>query len=88
LYFAKTGLTRQTQSAHVRQATGDDVPGIVATARYGLDGGTQSLSRSESVRRVGATHEAISAGANEATTRVQMSFPAHFPGLDKITDHQ
>ena len=31
-YFAKTGLTRQTPRAPVRQATEDDVPGIVAAS--------------------------------------------------------
>jgi len=31
-YFAKTGLIRETTSAHVRQATEDDVPGIVAAS--------------------------------------------------------
>lgn len=32
MYFAKTGLTRQTPAAHVRHATEDDVPGIVAAS--------------------------------------------------------
>lgn len=32
MYFAKTGLTRQMDFAHVRQATEDDVPGIVAAS--------------------------------------------------------
>lgn len=32
MYFAKTGLTRQTTFPHVRQATQDDVPGIVAAS--------------------------------------------------------
>lgn len=31
-YYAKTGLTRQTPRAPVRQATGEDVPGIVAAS--------------------------------------------------------
>lgn len=31
-YFAKTGLTRQSAPAHVRPATGEDVPGIVAAS--------------------------------------------------------
>ncbi|MHC0055783.1 GNAT family N-acetyltransferase [Actibacterium sp. D379-3] len=32
MYFAKIGLTRQTTFAHVRQATVDDVPGIVTAS--------------------------------------------------------
>lgn len=32
MYFAKTGLTHQSTFAQVRQATGDDVPGIVAAS--------------------------------------------------------